>query len=659
MLVADRRLIASDGVYRPTGDLAELAVPDSLTALIAARLDGLEPVERSLVADAAVLGQSFTSAGLAAVSERDPAELEPRLRSLVRHEILTIEADPRSPERGQYVFVQALIREVAYNTLAHRDRRSRHLAAARHLESLGSDELAGALAGHYLAARANSTEGPEADAVAAQARVTLRAAADRAAALGSHLQAVAFLEQALTVTGEPADKADLLERAGVSASDAGQHDRAEAFLRPALELRRELGDRSAIARATATLGDRLLLGLRIDPALELLEPAESEFADLAGDPSVIALRGHLARALGMSAQQARAIEVAEQVLAAAERLELVAIVADVLITKGGALADLGRSYEGIGTLQTGLAIAEANDLPMTALRALNNLAATQATLDPAAAVAASRRGLPEARRLSLQAWIVSLLGNGAEAALWTGEWDWALAEADDVLGTELDDSDRAFLLSAALPIRSWRGEAIDAELAELERLFVAVADPEGLSSLHAARGHVALAAGRLDQARDESFERGALSPMNAPSAYPMAARAALWMANADGASAALAALDATGAHGPAISLHRQTIRAGLAALEGRSVEALAGYREALAGWRDAGLPVLEALTAIDMATLLDPAEPAVRVAAESAREILAGLGARPLLERLGSTLARPLAQPTRQGLVPKDHPAPV
>ena len=50
-------------------------------------------------------------------------------------ELLSLEADPRSPERGQYSFVQALIREVAYNTLARRDRKTRHLSAARYYES--------------------------------------------------------------------------------------------------------------------------------------------------------------------------------------------------------------------------------------------------------------------------------------------------------------------------------------------------------------------------------------------------------------------------------------------------------------------------------------------------------------------------------------------
>ena len=100
MLLTDGRLALEGGVYRPVGDLSTLAVPDTLTALIASRLDGLEPGDRSLLCDAAVLGQSFTLAGLAAVSGIPEPELEPRLRALVRRELLAIETDPRSPGAG-------------------------------------------------------------------------------------------------------------------------------------------------------------------------------------------------------------------------------------------------------------------------------------------------------------------------------------------------------------------------------------------------------------------------------------------------------------------------------------------------------------------------------------------------------------------------------
>ena len=138
MLVADGRLAVEDGTYRPVGDLTTLAVPETLTALIASRLDTLDPADRALIHDAAVLGQSFTPAALASVSGVAEAELEPRLRALVQRELLTpATTDPRSPERGQYAFVQALIREVAYGTLAKADRKAKHLAAARFFEGAG------------------------------------------------------------------------------------------------------------------------------------------------------------------------------------------------------------------------------------------------------------------------------------------------------------------------------------------------------------------------------------------------------------------------------------------------------------------------------------------------------------------------------------------
>ncbi len=73
MLVAQGRLAVDDGVYHPVGDLTTLAVPETLTALIASRLDGLAPEDRALVSDAAVLGQSFTVAALAAVSGTEPS----------------------------------------------------------------------------------------------------------------------------------------------------------------------------------------------------------------------------------------------------------------------------------------------------------------------------------------------------------------------------------------------------------------------------------------------------------------------------------------------------------------------------------------------------------------------------------------------------------
>ncbi len=112
------------------------------------------------------------------------------------------------------------------------------------------------------------------------------------------------------------------------------------------------------------------------------------------------------------------------------------------------------------------------------------------------------------------------------------------------------------------------------------------------------------------------------------------------MGDEAGARAELVALDGSGFHGQAIEADRVTIRAGITALEGRPTDALAFYREALKAWRDLGLVWDEALCGIDMATLLDPTDPEVRTAADSAREILVRLGAGPFIARLDATLTR-------------------
>ena len=78
----------------------------------------------------------------------------------------------------------------------------------------------------------------------------------------------------------------------------------------------------------------------------------------------------------------------------------------------------------------------------------------------------------------------------------------------------------------------------------------------------------------------------------------------------------------------------------MAALEGRPAGALASYREALRAWQGLGLAWDEALCAIDMATVLDPADPEVAAAVEMARSTLVRLGAKPMLERLAASRSR-------------------
>ena len=240
-LLNDGRIAREGENFRPVGDLTTLSMPESLQALIAARIDALAAPERMLVQDASVLGLSFAPHALEAVARSGPDELGAMLQHLVQRELFTIDEDPRSPERGNYRFVQGLLREVAYGTLSRDDRRARHLAAARYYESLGDDELSGVLAHHYVDAYQAHPDGPEGTAVAAQARVALRGASQRASDLGSHRLARGYLESALLVTTDPAEEHELRTLASQAASNAGQFDLAVEHGERAIALATQLG----------------------------------------------------------------------------------------------------------------------------------------------------------------------------------------------------------------------------------------------------------------------------------------------------------------------------------------------------------------------------------------------------------------------------------
>ncbi|HSG86994.1 MAG TPA: adenylate/guanylate cyclase domain-containing protein [Candidatus Limnocylindrales bacterium] len=656
MLLAEGRLAQEGDTYRPVGDLTELAVPETLTALIASRLDALEPEDRSLVNDAAVLGQSFTVDALAAVTGIDAATLEPRLRALVRRELLTLEADPRSPGRGQFVFVQALIREVAYNTLARRDRKSRHLAAARYFDSLGSDELAGALAGHYVSAYRNAAEGPEADTLAAQARVALRAAAERAIRLGSPAQAVTFLDQAREVARDEIEVAGLLELSARAAQDAALTELAEERVRAAVEARRALDDADAIARTTAMLGEFLITGLRPGAAIAILEPAVEELVGDAGTPTgpdakgigagAVALLAQLARALFFNEAYERSIEIVDRALAAGERLDLVDVVSDALITRGGALSHLGRTYEGMGAMRAGAELADQHGLTRTAIRGRLNLGVFLHGSDPRAGLADTREALDTARRLGLASFVRTLVGNASSAALDVGEWDWAIRELEAAREDSPDELARNYASWGLFSFRAWRGEDVTAELDRLAAWAESFDETGAREAVHQIRAEAAFGAGDLARAHEEWMAYAPSNALNGPNACFYAGLAALLAQDPDRASAALEAHRRTGLRGPLATQDRRLLQTGIAILEGQLDQGIRNGLAAIDGYRQLDVDWRLALAGLMLAATAGPDDPRVQAAAGQARETFERLGARPFLERLDAAKASTRAATT-------------
>ncbi len=637
MLVADGRLRETDHGFEPTGDLGELAVPETLQALIAARLDGLAPADRALLQDAAVLGQSFTLAGLAAITGETPADLEARLHVLARNDLVTQDVDPRSPERGMYAFVQSLIREVAYGTLARRDRRSRHLAAARFFESLGEEELAGALAAHYLAAYQADPDGPEAEAVAIQARLAIVGAADRALALGSTEQAIRFLDQALTVTTEPSLRATILERAGKAASAAVRPDDAETYLREAIKLRESAGDTAGTYRAITALAGALIGGRRGESAGVLIESVLERAETGADEADLAELLTMLARVRFGEDRFEAGLAAVDRGLAIAERLELVETTIGGLLNKGGLLHKLGRPVEGTALVTGARRLAVEHGLLAWEIRALVSLALNVGISDPRGAMELAIQAIELSRRIGQRDSELLLIGNGGEDAFRAGEWDWQAEQLANLDELQIEPSLRVPMEAATMIVGLLRGTRDpEATIQGLDDASIDVEDLDVKAAGSDVRGWAALADGRFEEAHRHWMTVASTSSLNAPYCLPRAAHMALLTGDIGGARAGLEHLARTAAHGRAVDADRASIRAGLAALDGDRDAAINGYRTALTGWRDLGLPWDEILTALVFVTLLGPDQPEAAAAAASAITLAEGLGARrvvTLLER--------------------------
>jgi hypothetical protein len=207
-------------------------------------------------------------------------------------------------------------------------------------------------------------------------------------------------------------------------------------------------------------------------------------------------------------------------------------------------------------------------------------------------------------------------------------------------------------------VKALTGDDPTADIAEAVRLLPGMSDSQYASYVHWAQAWAALSTGRLADAAREARSAGRTTNYFVPITHPLAARAAAWAGDLDAAREITDELDASVIRGQARGLDLITLRAGIAALEGRRAEAVAGYRDALRAWRALGCAFDEALAAVDLAILLAPTEKEMaegQAAIDWARETLTRLGATPLLERLeagqqvASNETRTSSEPAKEG----------
>ena len=269
-----------------------MLVPDTVQAVMSARLDALSETERVVLHDAAVIGERFWLGALAEIAGADRQAVRPILECLANHGF--IRAQPRSVVRDEeeYAFWHVLMRDVAYQRLRRTARAAKHRAAARWIQEMAGDrsnDHAEMLASHYSAALSLSRSIPGVSAEelrddAAHALTYAVHAGGRAMRLHAHDEAARHYAEALRALDlvDPADarrRCELLVARGDAERRAGAVDDAKRTLEDAAELAMEIGASLLLAGAAlAYAGPSVQMGRLDARVITLLEAAQSRLA---------------------------------------------------------------------------------------------------------------------------------------------------------------------------------------------------------------------------------------------------------------------------------------------------------------------------------------------------------------------------------------------
>jgi len=415
------------------GTVEEERLPETVQGLIAARLDLLPADEKSVLQNAAVLGKTFWSGGLAQLSDADAGELSRSLHALERKQFVRRERQSTVADETEHAFRHLLVRDVAYGQIPRAERAEKHRRAALWIESLGrSEDQAEMLAHHYLQALelARAAGGDEAD-LAQNARLALRDAGDRALALNALSSAARFYEAALALwSDDDADRPQLLFRYGSSLRNL---ERGQSVLEAAYEALLEAGDEESAAEAQLMvapmvwhMGDRDGCFERLDRAAVLLQDAEPSRAKAY-------LLSQVSRYHVLAGENDEAIRVGEDALVIAERLGLDEIRASALNSIGVSRIETG-DIRGIHELERSIEVALAAN-SAECVRGYTNLAsmlvAMLGELDRGIEIDAE--GIRAAERFGDEIGLRFLRGHDLISTFLVGRWDECLVLADDFI----------------------------------------------------------------------------------------------------------------------------------------------------------------------------------------------------------------------------------
>lgn len=263
MLIDDGLLARDDGRWIPTGDLSRVAVPATIQAVLAARLDRLPHGERAVLERASVVGKVFYRGAVEELSpSEDRATVGANLLTLVRKELVRPDR-PTLPGEDTFRFRHLLIRDAAYEAMPKELRAELHEGFAAWLERVAGERVAEQedILGYHLeqAARLRAELGPadeHARELSRRAAERLHAAGRRASDRGDAAAAANLLGRATDLLpSDTQERLELLPELGEALIDTGELEQADRILTEALEAARRLGDRRLEAQAAVPLMD--------------------------------------------------------------------------------------------------------------------------------------------------------------------------------------------------------------------------------------------------------------------------------------------------------------------------------------------------------------------------------------------------------------------
>jgi class 3 adenylate cyclase/tetratricopeptide (TPR) repeat protein len=243
-----------------SGEVVQL--PETVQAVLAARLDALEPFERRLVQQASVVGRTFWASSLAGVAQAEGRDLSQALTSLQEKDILVPGAEGRLAGERELAFKHVLIRDVAYGMLPKAVRSRKHFEVGAFIEERAgdrTDEVVPLLAEHYGRAAALGREGglagEELAAMRERAVRFLEEAGDAAAQLYSNREAVSHYRHARQVASpDPAVPVRIGEKLGDVSLRLGRVDEAIGVWQECLEYHRGQEDLERVADLHRKIG---------------------------------------------------------------------------------------------------------------------------------------------------------------------------------------------------------------------------------------------------------------------------------------------------------------------------------------------------------------------------------------------------------------------